>query len=168
MQKKIHLNFKILSIKEKLQKENKEVLLTLYSGTNFITFYTFSYSLLYLLFIYMYAVCMVLSLYINMSLYLSVYVHRCYIFIFSKSFESRLHTSCPLIFLCIFPKNKKIFLHNHSNQFRKFIINKIFLFNLHRMLQFHQLSQYGPLWKFFPSHTGPSPKSLIVFSHCVF
>lgn len=150
-----------------MQKENREVLLTLYPDTNFITFYTFSYSLLFLLFVHMYGVCMVLSLYTNMSLYLSVYVHRCYIFIFSKSFESRLHTSCPLIFLCIFPKNKKIFLHNHSNQFRKFIINKIFLFNLQPML----VSSVVPIRSFmgiFPSHTGPSPKSLIVFSHRVF
>ena len=77
----MHLNFKILSIKEKLQKENREVLLTLYPDTNFITSYTFSYSLLFLLFVHMYGVCMVLSLYINMPLYLSVYVHRC-IFIF--------------------------------------------------------------------------------------
>lgn len=107
-------------------EEDREVLLTFYPDTNFITFYTFSYSLLFLLFVHMYGVCMVLSLYINISLYLSIYVHRCYIFIFSKSFESRLHISCPLIFLCIFPKNKKIFLHNHSSQFRKFIINKTY------------------------------------------
>lgn len=61
----------------------------------------------------------------------------------------------------IFLKNKKIFLHNHSNQFRKFIINKIFLFNLHRMLQFHQLSQYGPLWKFSPLIQDPVQSHLL-------
>lgn len=72
------------------------------------------------------------------------------LFIFPKPFEGRFHASCPLIFLCIFPKNKKILLHNHSYQFRKSIINKIFLFNLQPTFQFHQLSQLGPLEKFSP------------------
>lgn len=107
-------------------------------------------------------VCMVLSLYIDMSISIHICTQVLYIlFIFPKPFEGRFHASCPLIFLCIFPKNKKILLHNHSYQFRKSIINKIFLFNLQPTFQFHQLSQLGPLEKFSPLIQDPVQSHLL-------
>lgn len=75
----------------------------------FIIFYLSIFSLI--LFAYM---CMYDDIYIHRHLSIhhlhNMHTEMLYIFLFTfpKPFESRLSESCPLIFLCIFPKNRKI------------------------------------------------------------